>query len=377
MGIGINPRDSQAAREQVTWAIRLAGLDRSSAAAAADWLLQPQRGVAPAALLAALNQLLGEALRRVVAVGWEPRDLGEITRRRLGEAPVALVDRLLRAEELGRPDRAGLRDRKQLERALAVAAMLAELPPLPRLDPSSGGHPVDRGQGDPAQARMLTKVRALLAKAESTDFPDEAEVFTAKAQQLISRHSLHDLMDAATSAGGPNERALVARRLWIEGSYVLPKAMLVAAVARANRSKAVVSESLGLVTIIGTAGDLDAVELLSTSLLAQAAAAMVRVGRQSGVGGAARSSSFRRAFLTSYADRIGERLEEADRVATAAGDAALVPVLRRHAERVEATVEALFPLLRQRTTTVRNPFGWAQGRAAADRATLDTRRQVS
>ena len=37
---------------------------------------------------------------------------------------------------------------------------------------------------------MLERVRALLAKAESTTFPEEADALTAKAQQLMTRHAL-------------------------------------------------------------------------------------------------------------------------------------------------------------------------------------------
>ena len=35
--------------------------------------------------------------------------------------------------------------------------------------------------------KVLGRVRALLAKAESTTFPEEAEALTAKAQELMAR----------------------------------------------------------------------------------------------------------------------------------------------------------------------------------------------
>lgn len=38
--------------------------------------------------------------------------------------------------------------------------------------------------------KMLERVRALLAKAEGTDFPAEAEAFRAKADELMTRHSI-------------------------------------------------------------------------------------------------------------------------------------------------------------------------------------------
>ena len=38
--------------------------------------------------------------------------------------------------------------------------------------------------------RIYDKIRALLAKAESTEYPDEAAVYTAKAQELIATHAI-------------------------------------------------------------------------------------------------------------------------------------------------------------------------------------------
>ena len=38
--------------------------------------------------------------------------------------------------------------------------------------------------------RILDKVRALLAKAESTQYAEEAAAYTAKAQELIATHAI-------------------------------------------------------------------------------------------------------------------------------------------------------------------------------------------
>lgn len=393
-----NTGADRVAHQLVDHAIRMSRIDRQSAGYAADWLTQPARAVPFALISAALVAQLAAALRRAIAHGWGPRDLGEVTRRRAGEKAIPLLAALLRkelsahggsaapdqwrqeVEALGRPEQ--LVRRAALDQALFLAASLRDLPPLPRLQPAPGESGARLSAASPRaatagpHAKLLAKVRALLAKAESTDFPDEAEALSAKAQALISQHSLDDLLAGADRSdnGGAT---VVARRLWIDGSYVMPKAMLIGAVARANRSKTVVAESLGCVTVIGAPADLDAVELLSTSLLAQAGTAMTRAGRESVAGAAARTASFRRAFLMAYAARVGERLEEADRVVTESGGAALVPVLSQHSERVSAVMDDLFPHTVKRTTTVSNGFGWAQGRAAADQATLHSRREVS
>ena len=52
--------------------------------------------------------------------------------------------------------------------------------------------------------------------------------------------------------------------------------------AQANRCRVVWSKDLGLVTVIGFPADLDAVELLFTSLLVQANTAMLRAGGEAG-----------------------------------------------------------------------------------------------
>lgn len=77
-------------------------------------------------------------------------------------------------------------------------------------------------------------------------------------------------------------------------------------------------------------------ELLTTSLLVQADVAMLAAGRQVSYDGASRTASFRRSFLMAYAQRIGERLQEADDAVSASlagfgGGAALAPVLCDHA----------------------------------------------
>lgn len=56
-------------------------------------------------------------------------------------------------------------------------------------------------------------MRALLAKAESTEFPQEAEALTARAQEMMARHSI----DLALLEQDPEEpEAAAARRLPVD-----------------------------------------------------------------------------------------------------------------------------------------------------------------
>ncbi len=223
-----------------------------------------------------------------------------------------------------------------------------------------------------AEQRMLDRIRALLAKAESTGFPEEAEAFTAKAQQLMARHSIdHALLDATAGGGdGPDTRRII-----IANPYEGPKAMLLQVVAKANGCRAVNFKEYGLSTIVGFEPDLDAVELLYTSLLVQAVRAMTAANARPDRYGRNDVRSFRQAFLGAYADRIGERLadaaEEAHAEATAGTD--LVPVLAARTEAVTTAFDELFPNRVTGTARIGNLAGWASGRAAADRADLAAR----
>jgi hypothetical protein len=228
--------------------------------------------------------------------------------------------------------------------------------------------------GGAADPKMLARIRALLAKAESTDFPEEAEALTEKAQSLMARHTIDAavLAQRPGSPPGSGRTAVLARRLHLDEPHVDAKAAVVQAVGSANGVRVVLQPFFGMATLVGAADDLDLVELLVTSLLLQAGRAMAAAAQ---VGGArVRSTAYRRGFLYSFAQRIGERLdgarEQATAEATATYGAALVPVLAERERAVDTAVNDLFPRLRQRSGPVVDPAGWHAGRQAADSADL-------
>jgi hypothetical protein len=268
--------------------------------------------------------------------------------------------------------------------AVELLELLRVLPRLATIGPRPGTagagtrdsqrrHCPEREQVD---QRMLGKVRALLAKAESTEFPEEAEALSARAQELMARHSIdHALLDAESGTG--SEPA--GRRVPVENPYDGPKAALLTVVADANRCRAVWHRELGFSTVLGFPADLTAVEMLFTSLLVQATTAMVHAGPQRDATGRSRTRSFRHAFLNAYAARVGERLRDAAGRATA--DTAgrdLLPVLAARDQAVDDAVATMFPnLIQGRARSVSNHEGWAAGRAAADMASLSARSEVA
>nr|WP_238345018.1 DUF2786 domain-containing protein [Actinopolymorpha cephalotaxi] len=236
---------------------------------------------------------------------------------------------------------------------------------------------------------MLHRIRALLAKAESTEFPEEAEALSSKAQALMTKFSLDQAMLATDPAGSPVGASRAAgahahiRRVWLRTPYLNAKALLASVVAEANRSRVVACTGMGFVTIIGVEADLALVELLLTSLLLQADRAMLAAPPSTRAGGQSRTRSWRQSFLVSYATRIGQRLTEASEASMAEYDtgnpgasARLLPALTARDQAVQKLVTELFPRIRKSAVSTSNRDGWAAGKLAADMADLGARRGV-
>lgn len=384
------------ARAELFDVLATVGADPATAATWAHHLLRPDAVVPPDLMRRELFALLHELTSSVVRHGWCPSDLAYVVRQRLSDGHVAALLGLLDGEAARHPssrvspawldDLAGCglavaldpRIVASVRVALGLASVLAALPPIAELLPPPGRAAGDKRSTAGGDSKMLAKVRALLAKAESTEYDEEADALSAKAQELISRHSLERLL-TTTGEGASDDGQPSARRLWIDPPYVFAKSMLVAAVADANRCRSVLSEGLGCCTIVGDQGDLASVDVLATSLLVQASVAMRRHGRQLDRSGTSRTRSFRQAFLVAYAGRIRERLADAaeEAVQSTGRVGELVPVLHRRAEQVTAATEAMFPHLVTRETAIRNAQGWVAGRAAADFARLETGAQIT
>ncbi|MEV5533758.1 DUF2786 domain-containing protein [Streptomyces prunicolor] len=313
--------------------------------------------------------------------GWQPADVVRLVRRELDDVHVRLLAALIRAQ--APDDRArGPRWTAQLDELAAAAPsprtdrfthattvlelyrLLLRLPSLEPLDE----HAPKRHENRRPASRMLTRIRALLAKAEATGFPEEAEALSAKAQELMARHSIDE---ALLDAQAPAKDAPGACRIGVEAPYEQAKAVLLDAVAGANHCRAVWNEAFGFSTVVGFEGDLEVVELLYTSLLVQATTAMTRAEAAQRAGGRRRTKTFRQSFLAAYAHRIGDRLARA--AGTQVTDD-LLPVLATREVAVTDRVDAMFP---ETTTTrlrgVTDEAGWTEGAEAADRAQVRAR----
>ncbi|MEU0411374.1 DUF2786 domain-containing protein [Streptomyces griseorubiginosus] len=317
-------------------------------------------------------KFVAQAWRR----GWQPADVVRMVRRELDDPHVRLAAALIRAQapddrprghrwaaqlaQLEEPDPNAARP-DRFPHATAVLELYRLLLRLPALEPLE-----EPRQGHQGDGRMLGRIRALLAKAEATGFPEEAEALTAKAQELMARHSVDE---ALLDARAPAKDAPGACRIGVEPPYEQAKAVLLDAVATANHCRAVWNEPLAFSTVVGFEADLESVELLYTSLLVQAQSAMARAEAAQRAGGRKRTKTFRQSFLAAYAHRVGDRLRAAAETPVTED---LLPVLASREVAVTDRMDRMFP---ETTTTrlrgVTDEAGWTEGAQAADRARVD------
>ena len=374
-----------------------------------DLLAAREQGVDTAG---AVSTIVARVLSGLWERGWQPMDLAHVVRRewpqRIGRLALAVIAQ--DAHATGAASRAprewaaqlcvlgattsapgpavhawwrkeGLTTVDGWRDALRLLGQLLQLPPLQVLVPPPAEWGRSRQEGAAVGAvepKALAKIRALLAKAESTDYPEEAEALTAKAQDLMTRYAI-DAAVLHAKRGSSVAEEVRGRRVHIDRPYPDAKVQLLDSVARANTARVVWFEPLGMASVVGLPTDLDLVELLFTSLLVQATRGMAEAGCSGGDrGGRTRSRGFRRAFLLSYAMRIGERLQrssvQANKEASRTYGSALVPLLRERSEAVEEVFAELFPDTVVRQSRPVDRQGWYAGRVAADRADLGARR---
>ncbi|MEU6858470.1 DUF2786 domain-containing protein [Glycomyces sp. NPDC046736] len=377
---------------QTDWVDAAAALEGLSDAS--DW---------PQVLARVFTELGDDAIGHAWKLGWMPREVLSAVRKALTAEAVRACAAMMRGQlerysdtELSdrwivhREELAGQTSAKNLAEAarglgrwdrialwalvLEVLDLIDEMPQIPRVEPLPGSPMIAHRLGVAESSRTYERIRALLAKAESTDSDAEAEAFTAKAQQLIARHSINEALLSSTEQRKREPETL---RIIIERPYEKPKSELLAQIADANHCRPVYWAAGGFTTLVGDRSDLQSVELLYNSLLVQATAAMTRAGSLADRAGKSATRAFRQSFLASFAWRIGERLRESAaetaREFSEATGTDLVPVMRVRDERVDAKTHELFPkLVRGRSTRITNYEGHVAGLAAADAARLTT-----
>lgn len=218
----------------------------------------------------------------------------------------------------------------------------------------------------------VSKVQALIAKAESTEFPDEAEAFMAKAQELMTRHAI-DLAMLGTNhvdRGVPTSELVV-----VHAPYASAKVTLLASIALVNDVQCVRVGSAGgkiQISLIGYTEDIAATNTLFGSLSIQAATAMARAV----VPYWEKPRRFRHAFLLGFSGKIRVRLQDARASVieeAEAGDSGVSIVLASKKDAVDRHLRELYPRTTNRRTTASSGAGHSAGREAAERASIGQR----
>lgn len=345
------------------------------------------------ALIKNASQLLAPAWDR----GWTPLDVIHATGNVLDAESSSVVARLIQADPaLAAPHRpaawevefaavaravTGGRRRRDADHCLRRLRLCRFLLFVPRLAPvmetparwATGTAQPSADFSGAVDQRTVERIRALLAKAEATNFEAEAIAFSGKAQELMARYAIDVAMLMDQAPGDALRAGVRARRVHIDAPYAPEKAQLLAAVANVNGARALWHADFQFSTVAGFPVELELVTLAFTSLLVQMSHSMVGVAASAG--GRGRSPAFRRAFVVSFADRIAERLEEsrrqAEQEAAREYGSALVPVRNAQEEAVKDQMSEWFPDTKPFSRRTYDAAGWNAGRRAADNARLE------
>jgi len=221
---------------------------------------------------------------------------------------------------------------------------------------------------------ILAKVRKLLAKAEDqAATPEEAELYNAKAAQLISDYGIDQAM---LSASAPGSDMLGDRVLTMDAPYAMDKAELLADVAIGLRCRAVLRTRRGpqkeiSVHLFGHESDLVRTDLLFTSLLLQAAVGLARTP----VPPSEHKAAFRRSWLAGFRLAILRRLRETEARAEAAAEkryagASTALVLADRSEQVAVALRTAYPHTSKAKPRSLSGAGHGHGYAEGQRADL-------
>lgn len=119
---------------------------------------------------------------------------------------------------------------------------------------------------------LLKKVRALIAKADSTNFPEEAETFRAKADEMMAQYTLAAWeVEAGQEESRPKPISRDFDTSWYWGSHGGAKWQLFYSVAYHCRCKVVYWKGSRVTPIVGLPADLDYLDMLFTQLLLEMA----------------------------------------------------------------------------------------------------------
>lgn len=212
--------------------------------------------------------------------------------------------------------------------------------------------------------KMLARIRALLAKAERSEFTEETETYQAKAFELAAQYGIdHALLMAAEAV----RETVGDIRVKFDPPFALGKMRLLWSIARSFNCDGVYHRSSKTLHLFGHDADLEQVQLLYTSLLIQQATELTRTI----VPAYENAKSFRASWLNGYAATIYSRLQAAFTQAKTTTGPGTDLVLADRKDRVSQRMRDAYP----KTTKTGGPqngsgTGYRAGQMAGERANL-------
>lgn len=355
-----------------------------------------------------LHYMVERCVRRTVNAaesGWLPDDISHVLGPKVlpilslaaPRVPVAVDNAVIRQAWLLVPARTATNlsasQLRSLESQLWALPRLQDAPALSTrhtlsnastLTNSSPATTTTSATNSPDHAKIRRKIQALLAKAESTEFEDEADALIAKAQTLRQRHRISEVLE-------DQDATIFARRVHITGPWVKHQFTLLGAITRANGGASLLLDERGLATIFATDADIDHIIDLYESLNRQCDWFMCNGEGAEFARKMRETSSYRRSFRLAYAARIAELLACANSQSATATDGGsdggssnephetshtsadvnkALPVLANRQEEAEASRNRLFPHLSSMKLSITNYRGVDDGVDAANRSHL-------
>ncbi|ANE04466.1 DUF2786 domain-containing protein [Corynebacterium crudilactis] len=230
----------------------------------------------------------------------------------------------------------------------------------------------------PEQSKAHHRITALLKKAESTNFEEEAEALILKAETLRQRYRIESLLIDPYNQDAPVRSAkILATRVYLKAPWIRHQFKLLSSVARIHSCEALLITKSGIATVFGEQDDVSHLVELFNSLNRQRDYFMKN---SSGAREAQRNgetSSYRRSFMIAYANQITMLLtrakEEAfDDLSTHAPLAhnAVVPVLEDRSAQSQEALKDSFPNTKSMIFKSTNPQGHFDGLDAANNSHL-------
>lgn len=229
--------------------------------------------------------------------------------------------------------------------------------------------------------KTLALIMKLLAKAENTPFPAEAQTFQEHAERLMVRYGIQQAaIDAEAGKAGRPRETMVEERFEVGGAYRVGRAHGFISIATAFNTVRVLqatTPSQKVIYLIGAESDVAQILRLFTSLLLQLEAAMAAwwVGYPYKPYLSTHEKTLeRRQFQLAFLTTVAQRLRSIHAEEMESGEPGNALVLAGRKERAEEHADKLYP---QARTARRSAIAFgsatahAAGQSAGNRASVN------